>query len=393
MNKQIIYLIQPAEYINTSIYKIGCSRNSNLMRCHTGYKKGSRYIYIMECERALLLERKIREKFNMIFELVHGREYFKGDEELIKEEFYEIVKKHNKEPHSQQLCNNKIKNIVEYNKKFNIITNNLNKNINKKDIINENQIDLELTNEVIAKLLDHSDKMENININYNLDDKYLNYINELIKTFNIKKLNKELLENINNLSYLFTFKYSSMYFMTNDEINQLINGTTGNELDNIIIYIDKLNMFNTIINFFFKDGLLDKSLIEVNSVKGNIKKEYLDFFNCYIDDIKNIFDFKKKLVIPNTDYGIIKLLKLIIFKLFGNMITLNTKLKRKRIKEKRHDWYKVQIDATKFVELYLCSKKQAIPTDNLIIKNYGNNKCVFKDIHNGIIINDLNKIK
>jgi hypothetical protein len=49
MNKGIIYFIQPSELINTNRYKIGCSTNCDLVRCKTGYKKGSRYLCIMEC--------------------------------------------------------------------------------------------------------------------------------------------------------------------------------------------------------------------------------------------------------------------------------------------------------------------------------------------------------
>ena len=50
MNKGIIYLIQPVELVGTNRYKLGCSKNTNLERCKKGYKNGSRYLSIMECD-------------------------------------------------------------------------------------------------------------------------------------------------------------------------------------------------------------------------------------------------------------------------------------------------------------------------------------------------------
>ena len=58
MSKGIIYFIQPSELVGTGRYKIGCSKSPDLDRCKNGYKKGSRYICIMECINPILLERK-----------------------------------------------------------------------------------------------------------------------------------------------------------------------------------------------------------------------------------------------------------------------------------------------------------------------------------------------
>jgi hypothetical protein len=56
-NKGIIYLIQPAECVNTCRYKIGMSKKLNLDRCKKGYKNGSRYLCIMECYDPQLLKK------------------------------------------------------------------------------------------------------------------------------------------------------------------------------------------------------------------------------------------------------------------------------------------------------------------------------------------------
>ena len=84
MNKGIIYLIQPCELVGTNRYKIGCSKQNNLDRCKKGYKIGSRYICIMECVNALLLEKNIKKFFNNKFKLIGGNEYFEGNEFLKK---------------------------------------------------------------------------------------------------------------------------------------------------------------------------------------------------------------------------------------------------------------------------------------------------------------------
>jgi hypothetical protein len=87
----IIYLIQPAELISTNRFKIGCSCQGNLNRCITGYKKGSRYIYIIECKNPFELETQLINHFNKTFKLIAGIEYFEGDEQEIKYNFLNIV--------------------------------------------------------------------------------------------------------------------------------------------------------------------------------------------------------------------------------------------------------------------------------------------------------------
>jgi hypothetical protein len=84
----ILYLIQPAEYIGTHCYKIGCSSKSSIGRVKYGYKKGTRYLIILECENAFDIEKILKEIFNENFTLFAGREYFKGDENEMLKLFY-----------------------------------------------------------------------------------------------------------------------------------------------------------------------------------------------------------------------------------------------------------------------------------------------------------------
>lgn len=95
MNKGLIYLIQPVELIGTERYKIGMTSNPNLDRCKNGYKKGSRYICIMECNEPLVLERNIKNIFNEKFTLIAGKEYYEGNEKYVLNTFNNLVIEYN----------------------------------------------------------------------------------------------------------------------------------------------------------------------------------------------------------------------------------------------------------------------------------------------------------
>lgn len=95
MNKGIIYLIQPAELVGTERYKIGMSNNPNLDRCKNGYKNGSRYICIMECNEPSILEGNIKNIFNKKFKLIAGNEYYEGNEKDILNAFNILVMEYN----------------------------------------------------------------------------------------------------------------------------------------------------------------------------------------------------------------------------------------------------------------------------------------------------------
>lgn len=94
MSKGLIYLIQPAELVETDRYKIGMSNNPNLDRCKNGYKNGSRYLCIMECDEPLILESNIKKQFNKKFKLIAGNEYYGGVEKDILNTFNNLVMEH-----------------------------------------------------------------------------------------------------------------------------------------------------------------------------------------------------------------------------------------------------------------------------------------------------------
>jgi hypothetical protein len=96
MYKGIIYFIQPSELVGTNRYKIGCSKIPNLKRCINGYRKGSRYICIMECYNPLTLEKNIKIKFTKLFKLIAGTEYFEGNEYIMRNAFCNIIEESQK---------------------------------------------------------------------------------------------------------------------------------------------------------------------------------------------------------------------------------------------------------------------------------------------------------
>jgi hypothetical protein len=92
--KGLLYLIQPAELVGTSRYKIGYSRTNDLNKFRKDYKKGSRFLDIYEYDHSPLLVREIRNNFNNKFKLVAGRTYYEGNENDIKKNFNAIINNH-----------------------------------------------------------------------------------------------------------------------------------------------------------------------------------------------------------------------------------------------------------------------------------------------------------
>jgi prophage antirepressor-like protein len=90
-NVGIVYLIQPAELVETNRFKVGCSSKNTIDRCVDGYRKGTRTIYIIECIDPFGVEKILKSSFNTRFKLIAGKEYFEGDEVAIKKLFIDIV--------------------------------------------------------------------------------------------------------------------------------------------------------------------------------------------------------------------------------------------------------------------------------------------------------------
>jgi hypothetical protein len=115
-DKGLLYLIQPAELVGTSRYKIGYSRTNDLNKFRKDYKKGSRFLDIYEYDHSPLLVREIRNNFNNKFKLVAGRTYYEGNENDIKKNFNAIINNH-----ALANNNNNVNNVNNVNSSNNLL--------------------------------------------------------------------------------------------------------------------------------------------------------------------------------------------------------------------------------------------------------------------------------
>jgi hypothetical protein len=102
LSKGIIYFIQPCELVGTNRYKVGCSNKPNIDRCKNGYRKGTRFICILECYNPFNLEGKIKKIFNLKFTLIAGKEFYEGNESLMLKEFMKIWKEQEDKEEQEQ---------------------------------------------------------------------------------------------------------------------------------------------------------------------------------------------------------------------------------------------------------------------------------------------------
>jgi hypothetical protein len=78
-NYGYVYLIQPAQFLGTNIFKVGCSTLQNMSRVNNGYKRGSHIMACLTCKDPKFTESFILKIFRQKFTLFTGNEYFMGD--------------------------------------------------------------------------------------------------------------------------------------------------------------------------------------------------------------------------------------------------------------------------------------------------------------------------
>lgn len=91
MSGGIVYLVQPSELVGTNRYKIGMSTKNSLQRCTNGYKKGSRFLHIVEHSNPQSTEKKLINIFKKNYKNIAGNEYFEGCENDMIIDFLKIV--------------------------------------------------------------------------------------------------------------------------------------------------------------------------------------------------------------------------------------------------------------------------------------------------------------
>lgn len=140
MTKGMIYLIQPVELVGTKRYKVGLSNEPTLDRCRKGYKNGSRYLLIMECDDSLRLENTIKREFKKKYKLIAGSEYFEGNEREMLRDFVKMVMDHKfidndhttNNPTGKKICDDNISCFID---EFYEITGNKNDYVSKYDFV------------------------------------------------------------------------------------------------------------------------------------------------------------------------------------------------------------------------------------------------------------------
>jgi hypothetical protein len=94
-----IYLIKPAEFIDTECYKVGLSSKCDLNRLKS-YGAGTEYIQYFSCKNFEQAEKEIIFNLNQCvksgknIKLFKGREYFTGDKKTILKVFVKVMNKY-----------------------------------------------------------------------------------------------------------------------------------------------------------------------------------------------------------------------------------------------------------------------------------------------------------
>ncbi len=264
MNIGLVYLIQPSELVGTERYKIGMSNNPNLDRCKNGYKKGSRYICIMECIEPLILEGNIKKQFNEKFKLIAGNEYYEGNEKDILNTFNNLVMEYN----NSSVINKKIDKFYYEN--------------SDKDEIDIDEIKEEFENykEDIEfggtkKLIKIYINQHHIGDNVERDDYIINF-----KYIYYKELEEYNLyiDNINDYPFNYIKKIIDNKIIQNGNIYDLNNN----------IFQKKINQYKKIYNNVIFSNETNDKIIKNQQYFDSLEKntiEYLFKIDCLINDI------------------------------------------------------------------------------------------------------------
>ena len=87
---EIVYMIQPCVLKGTNRIKIGCSSKKGFDRVRKGYLKGTIWFSINEVPDCKSVERRLKKRFNKKFTRIAGCEFFEGDLQEMKKEYFNI---------------------------------------------------------------------------------------------------------------------------------------------------------------------------------------------------------------------------------------------------------------------------------------------------------------
>lgn len=98
--QSFIYLVQDGKHLGTNIYKVGRTSQRGgdsrvIRRLRTGYSRKTKQIYIrsVPTDDVALIESCIIHRFNRLFKIAEGREWFEGDVKAMVRVIHHIIDK------------------------------------------------------------------------------------------------------------------------------------------------------------------------------------------------------------------------------------------------------------------------------------------------------------
>ena len=258
MNEGIVYLIQPVELALTNRYKIGYSKQIDLLLCKKSHKKGTRFLHITKCINPQSLEKNILTHFNSKFKLVGGNKYFEGNE--------------------IEMCNDFINKINEHNIKNDII-------IIEDDISKVKKCFLNYNDDV---LFGGKKKLLKIMFNKNKIDDLQHFEAITIEQHSCEKEPYEITSHKINIPCLCTY----ITTLINNKIienNKIYDLNDDKFISKLNKYKNKINIFNSNSISYIKDDIItyDNDELHIKLLSNSIANKHT---YCTIDNI------------PNSDY-------------------------------------------------------------------------------------------
>jgi hypothetical protein len=349
--KGIVYLIQPCELLKTNRFKIGYSRDGdNLTRLVNGYKNGSRYICILECENPLDVEKVIISEFSKRFKIIAGKEYFEGKESELQKLFMDIV--HDKKFKINGIITNKEKTKNEYSKKIDetYITNSFLEWFSNHSKKTSDKLSYLLVNDIYDKLI-LSDFFHKLNANekkYFNKSKITNILknDEKYKSFfhDRKGLNGKRLRNVllNYEFYNFKKEENNTEYPKNEDNKELekINKEEINkeEINKEEINKEEINKEKINKEEINKEEINKKEINKEEINKEEINKECLENEDIYksigikltndyeYDSVLNYRTGQKVLKVSSLEKGIFEDINMDSYKKCLNIVKQNGKL-------------------------------------------------------------------
>lgn len=261
----------------------------------------------MECQDPYVVENNIKKIFNEKFKLVAGREYFEGNEEIMKEEFLKMVNEYGK------LCINVI-NIKKNNENSDVESNNHESSYNESSDVKEEfpnykedeefggnkqliKMDLDSDDKLYINYIENKYSIGNLLIaNFNVNDSHNDYYKKLIKN---KIIENKKIYDFNNIKFLNNIK----------KYKKNINVYVSSEINNLSeFFTNKMKTkINKLITYLRHDMMINNNIF-FNSFHYNMKQK--SYITCAILDYPGPGSKIKDSIDYELNFDIVKINKI-----------------------------------------------------------------------------------